>query len=573
MAEHAAGEPQQASYFAPTVAAPWGDFDCAGTHVAPRTIGGFLDQLGIDRAEARCKPRIRILEGEPHRILVAAEKVLLSRGDLFRTPAGIVQVKINGETADIETEALTEQALLVALTSAADFEKFDGRSETWRRCDPPQRIVNALWKSQSQGILPELKGLARQPFFRRDRSGLVTVPGFDAQSGVFAAFDPAEFPLPEPTRENALECLARLKSLLGEFEFEKEEDRAATLCAMLTASIRDYLPVAPGFNITASSPGSGKSYLASVIAPFAGPGQPRNISYPTTGEEASKVVLSIAMEKPAIVLFDDMNGDWLPHGALNRMLTSGTISERMLGTNRVVSAPVSSLVIGTGNNIRPLRDMARRVVSIYLLPKTETAAMREFIGRPNEEVRRNRGRYVSDALTIIRAFEAGGRQVANVSNIAGFEEWSETCRHSLIWLAEPDPASSLIQQIAHDPDAELLGDLLQAWADAFGDRPTLVRQVLAHIDRHEQGDLKDAVMELPCVERGHVNQSKFGRYLGRNKNRIVNGFQLIEAEHSERRSWAVRRIGKPLDKPAPSIFTADPIPERTWIDPNSISLS
>ena len=567
-AEHAAGDARATYYREPIFDAPSGEFDCPCSHDIPRSTGAFLDQLGVDRMDARCKPRIRIKDGEPHRLVAAAERVLATRGDIYRSNGIPVQIRTDLETGDVAAEALSEQSLYMHLSSGSDWEKFHSQSEEYRSCDIPTRIVNTLLKAQDQGILPELKGLARQPFFRRGRGGLVMRPGYDEASGVYAAFDPVNFDLPDPTRENAAAALDRLKGLLWEFEFAANTDRAATLCMMLTASIRDYLPLAPAFNITASSPGSGKSYLASVISPFAGPGQPRNISYPTTNEEASKVVLSIAMEKPAVVLFDDMNGDWLPHGALNRMLTSGTVSERMLGTNRVITAPASSLVIGTGNNIRPLRDMGRRVASIYLLPRTEAAAMRTFAGRPDEEVRRNRSRYVSDALTIVRAFEEAGRPLSDAPNVVGFEEWSTLCRHSLMWLGEPDPASSLIAQISHDPDAELLGDLLRAWATTFAEKPTMVRQVLQHIERNDQGDLHDAIMELPCVERDHVNQSKFGRYLGRNKNRIVAGLQLVEAPHSERKAWAVKRIGRPLDKPTPSIFVEEEVvPEQAWSSP------
>ncbi|MCC2980047.1 hypothetical protein [Sphingomonas sp. IC4-52] len=567
--EHAAGDTRLAIYREPTFDAPLGEFACPCTHDAVRSIGAFLDQFGIDRMDARCKPRIRIKDGEPHRLVAAAEQVLADRGDVFRSNGVLVQVRIDRETGDVSSEQLSEQSLFMHLSSGSDWERFDGRKEDWRRCDVPPRIVSTLLRSQNSGVLPELSGFARQPFLRRDRSGLVEMPGYDAASGVYAAFDPAEFDLPEPTRENAMAALGRLDALLWEFEFEADTDRAGTLCMMLTAAIRDYLPLAPAFNITASSPGSGKSYLASVIAPFAGPGLPRNISYPATNEEAAKVVLSIALEKPAVVLFDDMNGDWLPHGAMNRMLTSGTVSERMLGTNRVVTAPASSLVIGTGNNIRPLRDMGRRVASIYLLPQTEAAAMRSFTGKPDEEVRRNRGRYVSDALTIVRAFEAAGRPMSDVPNVVGFEEWSVLCRHSLMWLGKPDPASSLIAQISHDPDAELLADLLRAWNATFGERSTMVRQVLSNVERNDNSDLHDAVMELPCVERGYVNQSKFGRYLARNKNRIVAGLQLVEAPHSERKAWAVKRIGKPLDKPEPRFFAEKPGPviEQAWTTP------
>jgi len=567
LAEHAPGEPQEARYFEPSPEMPLGAFHCPCSHNEPRPIGALLDKLHVDRQAARCKPCIRVKQGELHRIVGAAESVLAQRGDLYRFNGMIVSLKGDPTTGDIKTEPATEATISLHLSAACDWERFDKRSDEWRRCDVPTNVVSTLLKSDGVGALPTLTRLARQPYLIGLDGTLVTRPGFDPATGTFAAFDPTAFELPPLTRNNALTALARIEALLGEFEFAKDVDRSTVISAMLTASIRDYLDVAPAFNITASSPGSGKSYLASVIAPFAGPGEPRNISYPGTNEEATKVVLSLAIEQPAAVCFDDMPMDWLPHGAMNRMLTSGRISERKLGSNTVITAGASSFIMGTGNNIRPIRDMARRVASIYILPQVEVAATRDFTGRPADEIRKHRGRYVSDALTIIGAWKAAGSPKAEAPNVAGFEQWSDLCRHSLMWLGLPDPATSLIEQMAHDPDTELLGELLYAWKDAFGERPTMVRKVLRKVEDDKNGDLYDAVMELPCVERGHVNQSRFGRYLGRNKNRIVKGLQLVEAEHSERRAWAVIRV-TPSEKKVVPIVPDEPVEgiERVWLD-------
>ena len=566
-AEHAAGEVNEARYFVPTEAAPYGTFYCPGTHAQERKIGALLDHLEVDRLQARCKQRVRVIQGEMHRVVSWAEQILADRGGFYRSNGSIVTLRHDPVSGDVTTEPVTEQALALHLSAASDWEKYDGRAMAWRRCDVPTIVVTNLCKSQSLDRLPSLNGLSRQPYLRRDDAALIKAPGYDEGTGIYAAFDPSEFHLPLFTRGNALAALSRLDALLSEFEFASETDRATVFSAMLTATIRDYLKVAPGFNITASSPGSGKSYLASLIGPFAGPGEARNISYPGTNEEATKVVLSLALEQPAAVCFDDMPTDWLPHGAMNRMLTNGSITERILGSSRVVTARAASFVMGTGNNIRPLRDMARRVVSIYLLPQVESAATRDYSGRPAELVREHRGRYVSDALTIVGAWIAAGRPKAEVANIAGFEDWSDLCRHSLIWLGQPDPATSLIDQISYDPDKEQLGELLYAWRDAFGERPTLVRQVLRKIDDDKNGDLHDAIMELPCVERGFVNQSRFGRYLSRNKNRIVGGLQLIEAPHSERRAWAVRPLSNHTAKPKPpAAVEPSPFLERVWQD-------
>ncbi|PZU09581.1 hypothetical protein [Sphingomonas sp.] len=559
--EHAPGEAQEARYYAPSDEVPMGAFHCPCRHAEKRRIGALLDHLDVERRDAFCLPIVRIKSGHLHRSVIGAEKILAARGGFYRFNGMIVTLKTDPATGDFRTEPVTEQALGMALSAAAYFEKFDGRSEDWRRCDVPTNIVVALLKSEGCGALPVLKRLARQPYLN-DAGELVTTPGYDAASGTFAAFDANAFDIPALTRDNALSAMGRMQTLLTEFVFENPADRTTAVSAMLTATIRDYLDLAPGFNITASSPGSGKSYLASVIAPFAGPGEPRAMSYPMTNEEATKVVLAIAIEQPAVVCFDDMPTDWLPHGALNRMLTNGWISERRLGTNSTITARANSFVMGTGNNIRPLRDMARRVASMYILP-----ADREFTGDPAGEVRRHRESYVSDALTIIGAWKAAGSPKADVPSVPGFGQWSDLCRHSLIWLGLPDPAKSLIEQIAHDPDAETLGNLLSAWKETFGQRATMVRKILRHIDEQKQGDLCDAVMELPFVERGHVSQSKFGRYLARNKNRIVRGLQLVEADCTERRAWSVIPVALRFDKPS-SIEPEQPEApiERVWLD-------
>jgi hypothetical protein len=565
--EHKAGDPVTALYRSPSSDMPMGSFHCSGTHEKPHSVGAFVECLGIDRGQARHKDVIRLINGELHRIVGAAEQVLAKQTDFYRSNGVIVRLVTDPQDGHIAIEPVSEQSLTMYLSAACDWEKYDGRSEKWARRDVPANIVKALLNSTGTGALPVLNGLVHQPYLSGKDSRLISNPGFDKASGIYAAFDAAAFPIEAPTRENAVNALARLKNIIKEFEFAAASDAAATVSAMLTATIRGHLNVAPGFNITASSPGSGKSYLASVIAPFAGPGEARNISYPSSQEEATKVVLPLALEQPAAVCFDDMPTDWIPHGAMNRMLTSGRIAERKLGSNTLITAKSSSFIMGTGNNIRPLRDMARRVASIYLLPKVETAATREYRNNPAASVRRHRGLFVRDALTIITAWKAAGSPKADVPNIAGFEEWSSFCRHSLIWLGEPDPATSLIDQITHDPDREQLGDLLVAWADAFGSKATLVRQVLKHMDSDKRGDLYDAVMELPCVEKGFVNQSRFGKYLGRNKNRIVNGLQLVQAEHSERRAWAVVRVSQQTEvKPKPANDEAPIGIERVWLD-------
>lgn len=567
--QHDGGELETATYCEPTEAAPLGAFFCAHRHTGRLRIRDLLSRLDVTPDEARCKPIIRLVAGEMNQIADCAEQVLAKEGGYYQAGNSIVTIRAHPTTGQVWTEAATEQSLTRSLSALADWMKYDGRSRTWVRCDPLPRHILMLLRAQHYAHLPALDGLARQPYFRPDGS-FSTAAGYDAGSRTFGAFDPAVFGLPEPNEDAAREALGHMEGIVEEFPFASEADRAAALCLMLTATVRSSLPFAPAFNITASGPGSGKSYLAAVAAPFAGPGDPMNISYPTTSEEATKALLAALIPKPAVILFDDMQTDWKPHGMMNRVLTSRSVSDRLLGSNRTQTVSTSCLFIGTGNNVAPERDMRRRVVTIYLAPESEVPATQSYKGRPADLVRERREKYVAHALTVIRAWQAAGSPKADVPPIATFgDQWSDYCRQPLLWLGEPDPASSLIQQLVSDPDRDMLGMLLDAWYGEFGTRPVTVRKVVDAAEGRSGGGLLDAMTELPVMDREKINRSKLGWYLKKNENRIANGLKVVKADLSERNGWMVVPAGS---SPRPAIpAKADTPPEGTWlpkVDPN-----
>lgn len=540
--EHSKGEATEAEYIEPSEAHPAGRFRCAHNHADRRSIGDVANHLDVSLAAARCKPVIRIMPGELNRVVDSAERELARDSKIFKAGGAIVTVSRDPSSGDLSTALIGDQQLLRRLSRDIDWEKRDGRSGGWAPCDPPINVVNMLLKGQEYPHLRRLAGLARQPFFRPDGT-LVTASGYDTASSVYAAFNSADFLLPEPTRENASEALGDLMGLLREFHFQSSHDLSAALCAMLTAAVRGSLRLAPAFNLSASASGSGKSYLASLISLFAGPGDPHSTSYPSTAEEATKSILAVLMERPAVVLFDDMQGNWTPYGALNKALTSATITERILGVSKTATVGTNCLFMGTGNNVEPAADMRRRVLSLYIAPPTGSPATLTYNGNPVEVVRRNRGQYVSAALTIIRAFNAAGSPRAAVPSIATYGDWSDLCRQPLLWLGLPDPATSLIEQVSHDPDLQLLGTLIEELQQCFADRAVTVRQIR---DRAVNSDsLRYALEDLPIMERGAINAHRLGQYLKKQRNRIVDGYRIEDAEHSDRKGWRVAKVPVP----------------------------
>lgn len=399
----------------------------------------------------------------------------------------------------------------------------------------PTRIIKNILFNQDRQHLPELKGITSHPIFDANEN-LMDLPGYNPDTKIYGNFEP-DFKIREATYESARKALEILEATYAEFPFATRSDLSASISAVLTAVVRPCLEQAPGVSITATTFGSGKSYLASIIAAHASPDDPVVATYPYKSDEASKLVLSICMEQPAVVLFDDMQHDWKSHGPMNRLLTSPIVSERLLGSNRTASAPTRILIMGTGNNIEPERDMRRRVMTIRLAPEQQNAAFRKFEGDPLEHVRKYRKAYVGLVLTIINAYLKVGKLEKEPIPIGSYKQWSRFCREPLIWLGLPDPAESLITQVKHDEDAEVLGELIQVLFNKYGTKSIPVRTMIN--DAEFDDDLKFALMALPVMDGKYINPNKLGWYLRKIRGRIVDGFRIESGDLSERRSWRV----------------------------------
>jgi hypothetical protein len=480
------------------------------------------------------KPRIRVSPGDVHLASAEAEKVLANTRTYFTSGGALVRV-IDRPGRGVSIERINEQTARVVLSEMIDWER-KGRDGQWVRCDPPPGVVQALLFGQDRQHLKELNGLARQPYFGANGE-LIIETGYDPGAGIYASFDPAAYRLTDPTREHAQACLDYLNALIEEFEFESDVDRSAALCALFTAVTRASLSVAPAFNVTATNPGSGKSYLAEVISLFAGPDDPYRVSYPSGADEAGKLIVTVLMEKPAVVLFDDMQGNWKPFGPINRMLTSTMTTERLLGTNRSATVPTKALFLGTGNNIEPERDLRRRVVTIRLAPDAETPTLRSFEHDPMATMRRHRATAVARVLSIISVFLAADEPVLEARPIATYDEWSRLCRYPLMWLGLPDPAQSLIEQVSNDPERQSLGEFLEVWRQCFGSSSVTVRQLVAKTE--QRSELLEALEELPVMDGRYVNRGKLGWFISKNRGRRADGLRIERGDGTDRRSWRV----------------------------------
>ncbi|WP_197541196.1 hypothetical protein [Legionella fallonii] len=541
--EHTAKIDGGCAYFEPDYNYPIGGFKCMHGHCSDRHISDLLRLLDVDVQLARMKPVIRIVKGEIERIVDIAEQELATTLQYYQRGGIIVSFYTDSNTNQTRVQEVSKSALVRALSGVATWEQFDKRSEKYVRIDPPERYVVILFDSNSYRHLFVLNGLTYQPYLRSDGS-LMQEADYDRDTGMFGVFDSRQFSiLDKPALEDAQSALALLSELLKEFCFATEEDKAAALSAILTAAIRPSLANAPMMHVRAHTVGSGKSYLCALITAFATPQQGTPTSFPSDDEECRKLLLAALLRSPAVIEFDNLTSDILPHKSLCTVLTSEFFEGRILGRSKTATVSTRTLFLSSGNNVTPIKDMARRCISINLNPEVEIPAARIF-KRPNliQEVLEERGHYVSAAITIIRAWIVAGKPKAKCNSFAGFDDWSDLCRHSLLWLGCADPAASIFEAIKEDPDRELLGRLLIAWQAIFANVPTMVRDAVNKSITDENNELNEILHDI-ADERGQINRRRLGRWIQRHEGQIVDGFRFARyRSNSSAEKWYVEAV-------------------------------
>ncbi len=550
MHEHTGQLDHGTAYFEPSESYPLGGFKCLHGHCSNRRVSALHGFFEISRIEAKHKPIILVQPGELPRICDAAESELAKTLRHYQRGGVLVTITTDPGTRETTVKPLSLPSLTRALAGLAIWQRYDKRSEEWVVCDPPEKYVRVLHDSTVYPHLPVLNGIARQPYLRPDGS-LMMDSGYDSPTGMFGVFDSRQFTLSaSPTRQQAEQALSELTGLLSEFAFKSKHDQSAALAGILTAVIRPSLPQAPMFHIKAPSISSGKSYLCELLTAFATPQKGTPHAFPAEDEECRKLLLAELLTAPAVVEFDNLTGDLIPHKSLCTTLTSEFISGRILGQSKTAEVGTRALFLSSGNNVDPVRDMTRRVLTINLDPACETPAARDFTKKPVSEVRANRGRYVSLALTIVRAWHCAERPKAACKTIASYADWSDYCRQPLLWLGLPDPAACIFEAMNDDPDRELVGDFLQAWFAKFGKTPALVKDAINAAQTrginygYPNEALLEAITDIAGERDGNINRKRLGWWIKRHAGRVVNGLRFVQDKSvtSNTAKWMVESV-------------------------------
>lgn len=261
------------------------------------------------------------------------------------------------------------------------------------------------------------------------------------------------------------------------------------------------------------------------------------------------MLLAELLTAPAVIEFDNLTSDLIPHKSLCTTLTSEFVSGRILGQSKTAEVGTRALFLSSGNNVDPVRDMTRRTLTITLDPECETPAARDFRKQPVTEVRANRGRFVSLALTVVRAWITANRPKTECKTIASYADWSDYCRQPLLWLGLPDPATCIFAAMNDDPDREVLGEFMQAWQARFGRAPTLIKEAInaAYVQGinhdHLHKPLLEAITDIAGERDGSINRKSLGWWIKRHAGRVVNGMRFVKDTSSlNAAKWKVESV-------------------------------
>lgn len=475
----------------------------------------ILDQLGAALAAfggifVRSGRLVRL-----HRLQTASVSAALIR------PEGTVTL------VEVDAAHLGELAGRAALHM-----KYDGRSGDYRACDCPIKVAQAYLARGFWPELPQLLGIVETQTLAPD-GRLLTEPGFDAQSGIYLAFDPAALKgwhyLPErPAMEDAKASAKVLLELVESFPFVGPADQSAALSAIITALIRRSLPASPLFGISAPAPGSGKTFLAEVMSVLASGRRTAVLSLGHDEAEDEKRLAGTLMAGDQLILIDNVSRP-LNSDLLCQVATQPFVRLRPLGGSVMVSLATNALLLATGNGLSVVGDMKRRTVLIRLDAKLERPEQREFATDPLKLALAERGRFIRAALTIPMAYLAAGTPDVGIAPFGSFGDWDRCVRRALVWLGFEDPLSAAEVLREHDPDLEAARLLLSSWHAAFGTRAVAATEVIrAALETtpmtsdYVRPDLREA-LQLVCFEK--LTARRLGNWLRVNRDRIVDGMR------------------------------------------------
>lgn len=501
----------------------------------------------------RASATLKAQAGEMPRLVREADALMADAGIVYQRGGQLVRVVEGGSIY-----AVSPPWLRTHLEEIASWLRFDKRAGGWLASDAPGDLAPRILANRGAWQVPELSGVTRGPILRADGS-LLSQPGYDPATGLLLLADhPDGWPTipPNPNRDQVRAAVCRLWEPFEHFPFVDDLSRAIHLCALLTAVQRPLLETAPAFAWNAYKAGSGKSKAAKAAA-WLGGGEPVESPWSEQAEEQRKRLMAALMAGPSGILLDNISGP-MDSDTLCAILTASVFRDRKLGVSEEITAPTRVLITATGNNLRLVGDLSRRVLVSTIDHGVESPERLAFPFDPVARVRERWLYYRAAALTILRGFIAAGAPSTGQGTMGSYEQWDALIRQAVLWLkAEElapfgleDPADAITRNYDADPETSKLRALMSAWHECYGSTPVRVGELVADAAPSDgedapsgiRAELLEALREI-AGEPERINRRRLGRWIERHSGRVLDGRRIEPAgSRSNTRVWQVREV-------------------------------
>jgi hypothetical protein len=352
--------------------------------------------------------------------------------------------------------------------------------------------------------LPPLDGIATTPYLDKE-GNVVTTNGYHRPSQLVLYVDGKVPGIPEaPTPQEVTQAVSLLtEEWLTDFPFENEASRANAIAMLLTLTGRMFFSLAPLFVVDASMSGSGKGLLITTISLITTGEYPHTMELPPNADEQRKVITSALLAGRELIMWDEAHT--ITGKSLASILTAEKYSDRLLGSNKMITVRNRFTQVSAGNNVTVYGDMKRRVVPIRLVPDTEHPEARSKFKHEDlpEWVHQNRWELLAAALIIWRNWIANGRRDA-ADGMGSFDRWARAVGGALRDAGVTGFRANTAAWLSYsDDDDSWAGHLAQLY-DRWGERWFTADDIATAI---QAGHLKE-----PPIKRD-LNQP-LGRQLG-----------------------------------------------------------
>lgn len=482
------------------------------------------------------KPILRLVAGQLHNNARQAEEILAP--ELFVQSGRLVRLV---RASDYDQDAIQRDAnqrcmtsvttsfIRRKLTELAFIQKYDARMEDWKNIDCPADLAYDIIGHGDWPVLRPLDAIAQAPFLRADGT-VCEEAGYDARSRVLYIPNSVFRTVGNPSHDDAVHALATLIEPFEQFPFGNEASRSAFIAHILTEAGRVAMETAPMFWYTAPNAGTGKSLLADMAPLIVHGVMPARRPWIGDSEEIRKTLFASLIAGDRSITFDNVpNGVKVRSPELCGFLTSPVYRDRKLGASEVSGAVNRTVVVGSGNNVTPASDMARRSIVVRLdaeMTPDQLKGRRFKIPNLMRYVRERRVELLHAALTILAAAKQYAKDI-DVAPLASFESWSTLVRNALLWLEMPDPLGT--QEDETDDDSSALVEAFQRLAEingiGNGERFRAQQIVEGALSMGDiSGSMITVLQATGCADP--TNVLKVGYWLREQKDKVVSGYKL-----------------------------------------------